>query len=284
MLAAIDTARQAARERAWALAGEHAPNAGASRAAPLVIDLDATLITAYSEKEHAAPTFKLGYGFTRCSRSSTMNRREPEMSTGILWPGNAGSNTAADHITLVKTVLGRLHPRSTPELYKLIPEHCWKNALDADGQPREGARERADDEAYVDDADPRGHRVEPYGPDVPRPPHALDPRATHQPRRLTPPDPDPRPTDRFPESADPADPAASLPDLNHLTDQFLVPLGAGCIATRCTVPSATPNSAGNSEVARSNRHPRDHVGPARGVVSAHRNTRKNRTLTGLPKA
>lgn len=188
------------------------------------------------------------------------------------------------HITLVKTVLGRLHPRSTPELYKLIPEHCWENALDADGQPREGARERADDEAYVDDADPRGHRVELYGPDVPRPPHALDPRATHQPRRLTPPDPDPRPTDRFPESADPADPAASLPDLNHLTDQFLVPLGAGCIATRCTVPSATPNSAGNSEVARSNRHPRDHVGPARGVVSAHRNTRKNRTLTGLPKA
>lgn len=30
---------------------------------PLVIDVDATLVTAHSEKEQAAPTFKRGYGF-----------------------------------------------------------------------------------------------------------------------------------------------------------------------------------------------------------------------------
>jgi hypothetical protein len=29
----------------------------------LVIDLDATLVTSHSEKEHAAPTFKRGFGF-----------------------------------------------------------------------------------------------------------------------------------------------------------------------------------------------------------------------------
>ena len=29
----------------------------------LVIDLDGTLITAHSDKEGAAPTFKMGYGF-----------------------------------------------------------------------------------------------------------------------------------------------------------------------------------------------------------------------------
>lgn len=38
---------------------------------PLIVDLDATLVTAHSEKEKAAPTFKRGVGFTRCARSST---------------------------------------------------------------------------------------------------------------------------------------------------------------------------------------------------------------------
>jgi len=34
-----------------------------------VIDLDATLVTAHSEKEGTAGTFKGGWGFTRCWRS-----------------------------------------------------------------------------------------------------------------------------------------------------------------------------------------------------------------------
>ena len=62
-LAAIDAARAAARARVWALAGEHAPDHDVDAAAPLVIDIDATLVTAHSEKEHAAPTFKRGFGF-----------------------------------------------------------------------------------------------------------------------------------------------------------------------------------------------------------------------------
>jgi len=70
-LAAVDTARATARARVWALAGQHAPDHAATAAAPLVIDLDATLVTAHSEKEHAAPTFKRGFGFHRCGRSST---------------------------------------------------------------------------------------------------------------------------------------------------------------------------------------------------------------------
>jgi hypothetical protein len=57
-LAAIDAARSAARARAWQLAGEHAPDRDIEAAKPLVIDVDATLVTAHSEKEHAAPTFK----------------------------------------------------------------------------------------------------------------------------------------------------------------------------------------------------------------------------------
>lgn len=54
-LAAINQARAAVRERVWKLAGEHAPDYQISADRPLVVDLDATLITSHSEKELAAP-------------------------------------------------------------------------------------------------------------------------------------------------------------------------------------------------------------------------------------
>ena len=56
-LAAINTARAAARARVWALAGVNAPDAGTGPDRPLIIDLDATLVTAHSDKESARPTF-----------------------------------------------------------------------------------------------------------------------------------------------------------------------------------------------------------------------------------
>ena len=62
-LAAISTARAAARSSAWSLAGEQAPDHETDASRPLVIDVDATLVTAHSEKEQAAPTFKRGFGF-----------------------------------------------------------------------------------------------------------------------------------------------------------------------------------------------------------------------------
>src|SRR6476646_10285942 len=58
-LKAIDTARA----KAWGLAGQHAPDHQRTVKDPLVIDLDATLVTAHSEKELAAATFKRGFGF-----------------------------------------------------------------------------------------------------------------------------------------------------------------------------------------------------------------------------
>jgi Transposase DDE domain group 1 len=61
-LKAVRSARAAARERAWALAGDAAP--GADRG-PVIVDLDATVVIAHSEKEHAAPTWKKTFGFTR---------------------------------------------------------------------------------------------------------------------------------------------------------------------------------------------------------------------------
>ena len=51
VLAAIDAARAQTRARAWRLAGRHAPDRDVDAARPLVIDVDATLVTAHSEKE-----------------------------------------------------------------------------------------------------------------------------------------------------------------------------------------------------------------------------------------
>ena len=96
MLAGIRAARAAARARAW----EHA---GAPRR--LILDLDATLLTAHSEKEGAAGNYKGGFGFhpLLCCEATT-----GEALAGILRPGNAGANTAADHITVLELALAQL--------------------------------------------------------------------------------------------------------------------------------------------------------------------------------
>jgi hypothetical protein len=70
-LKAIDAARAAARAAVWDLAGEHARDSGVDAAAPLVIDIDATLVTSHSEKEQAAPTFNRVFGTIRCAPFST---------------------------------------------------------------------------------------------------------------------------------------------------------------------------------------------------------------------
>ncbi len=179
-IAAISQARAAARAEAWRLAGEHAPDAAASAASPLIIDLDATLITAHSEKERAASTFKRGFGFhPLCAFLDHGQAGSGEALAIKLRPGNAGSNTAAGHIDVVKQALAQLPggnrqpgkkvliradgaggthefiawltgrrlaysvgftlPFDTPQLYRLIPEEVWMPAYDAEGQEREGA-------------------------------------------------------------------------------------------------------------------------------------------------
>jgi hypothetical protein len=108
-LKAIDAARAAARRRVWALAGEHAPDRGINADRPLIIDTDATLITAHSDKEHAAPTFKRGFGFHPLWAFLDHGAEgSGEPLTCLLRKGNAGSNTAADHITVVKAALAQL--------------------------------------------------------------------------------------------------------------------------------------------------------------------------------
>ena len=95
-LAAINAARAAARARVWELAGEHAPDHEVSAEQPLVVDIDATLVTSHSDKEAARPTFKRGFGhhpLWAFADHGAAGTGEP--LAVLLRPGNAGSNTAS---------------------------------------------------------------------------------------------------------------------------------------------------------------------------------------------
>ncbi len=78
LLDALGDAHARARARVWELVG--APER-------LTIDLDATLITAHSEKDQAAGTFKGGYGF---APMLAYGDETGEALAGELRPGNAG--------------------------------------------------------------------------------------------------------------------------------------------------------------------------------------------------
>ncbi len=109
VLAVIDTARAQARARVWGFAGDGAPDHGSDADQPLIVDLDATLVTSHSDKEQAAPTFKRGYGFhPLCAFVDHGAVGTGEPLAVLLRAGNAGSNTAADHITVTKAALAQL--------------------------------------------------------------------------------------------------------------------------------------------------------------------------------
>jgi hypothetical protein len=96
LLEALREAHGRARERFWELHG--AP-------ARLTIDIDATLITAHSEKEQAAGNYKGGYGFHPLHAYADQTR---EALGAMLRPGNAGANTAADHKTVLDLALAQI--------------------------------------------------------------------------------------------------------------------------------------------------------------------------------
>jgi hypothetical protein len=79
--------------------------AGKTLAGWLVIDMDATLVTAHSDKEGAAPTFKKGYGFHPLAAWLANTAESLAM---LLRPGNAGSNTVADHISVLSAALAQI--------------------------------------------------------------------------------------------------------------------------------------------------------------------------------
>ncbi len=92
----INTARAEARARVWA--------AGLAPT-KFTLDFDATLIDAHTEKEKATPTYKKGFGFHPLL---VFLDETKESLAGMLRPGRAGANTAADHVVLLNEALAQL--------------------------------------------------------------------------------------------------------------------------------------------------------------------------------
>ena len=168
-LAGLRAGRAHARAAAW--------RAGAYADGLLVVDVDGTLVDAHSDKQGAAGTYKGGFGFYPLVAYLDRGDGSGEALAGILRPGNAGSNTAADHIELVDLALAQLPraARTQPLLLRAdtggathalvdhlrergvrfsislpadervraavlaVPANAWTPAVDADGQPRAGA-------------------------------------------------------------------------------------------------------------------------------------------------
>lgn len=110
VLAALKRARAEARERAWLLRGEAGRpvptvRCGGVEVPGLVIDFDASLVTCHSEKQNTAPTFKHGFGYHPLL---VWLDNTSEALAGMLRPGNAGSNTAADHIRLTDEAFAQI--------------------------------------------------------------------------------------------------------------------------------------------------------------------------------
>jgi len=113
LLEQVRSARARARTRAFAL--------GARPAGPLLIDLDATLVTAHSDKEGTAGTYKGGFGFhPLLAYLDCPDRAAGGMAlAAVLRPGNAGANDARDHIAVLADALDQL-PRETAEAERIV--------------------------------------------------------------------------------------------------------------------------------------------------------------------
>jgi len=103
--------RNKVRERVWQLVEARHGRIPPSRTCygdlgeVIVIRIDASLVQSHSDKQHAAGNFKGGYGFhpltAWCDNTG-------ELLAIIARPGNAGSNTAADHIAIIDAAIAAI--------------------------------------------------------------------------------------------------------------------------------------------------------------------------------
>ncbi|MDG4750619.1 IS1380 family transposase [Micromonospora sp. WMMD718] len=201
-LVSLRMARARAREVAWAQMGETRDGIPAATAAGqpvpgLVLDLDASIVICHSEKESATRTWKKTFGYHPlfCFLDNTR-----EALSGLLREGRAGSNTTADHITVLNSALEQIpdaHRYGTEILIRCDSAGCtqgflahirslrehgintffsvgvaitepirdairaatgWIPAIDADGEPRDGAQVCEITGLVPDDGYPEGTR------------------------------------------------------------------------------------------------------------------------------
>jgi Transposase DDE domain group 1 len=169
-LARLRAARAHARGRAWAAGGDPGVEL-------LIIDADATLVTAHSDaKQGAAGTYKGSFGLHPLLAYLDRGQAPGEPLAGLLRPGNAPAGASDDLIELVDLALAQLPATShqpvlvrsdsagastrlawhlrdqgvgfslgmpidahVREAILAQPEQAWTPAVDADGQVRHGA-------------------------------------------------------------------------------------------------------------------------------------------------
>lgn len=114
-LARIATARAAHRRRIWSQLAARPHGfpwvevAGQVWDGWIVLDVDASLVESHSDKEGAAPTYKKHvYGLHPIIVSCANTR---EILSILLRPGNSGSNTVADHLTVLREAVAQLPAR-----------------------------------------------------------------------------------------------------------------------------------------------------------------------------
>lgn len=169
-LARLRLARAHARNRAWAAGADPELDA-------LIIDVDATLVTAHTDgKEGAAGTFKGTFGFHPLLAYLDRGQAPGEPLAGVLRPGNAAPGTTTDLIEVTELALAQLpQPDDRPilirsdsagassqfawhlrdrnvgftlgfqlddhvgEAIRAQPASAWRPAIQPDGRPRQGA-------------------------------------------------------------------------------------------------------------------------------------------------
>jgi Transposase DDE domain group 1 len=109
-LTRLRQARARARELAWAQLAETRgglpPSMAAGRPVPgLVLDVDASIVICHCDKQSATATWKKTFGYHPlfCFLDNTR-----EALAGLLREGRAGSNTTADHITVLDAALEQI--------------------------------------------------------------------------------------------------------------------------------------------------------------------------------
>jgi hypothetical protein len=177
-LPAIRSARAAARAAVWGRRRPLVGVPGRRDGGQVIIDIDATLVAAHSDKQRASPTYKKTFGFApMCAFVDHGEHGTGEVLTLDLRPGNAAPSNRADHIAAFDAALAQLpqiergqvlvradaggaskaflhHLADAGLEYSIgfaaqetvraaiqaIPEQAWRAALNGDGEPRDGAQ------------------------------------------------------------------------------------------------------------------------------------------------
>ena len=177
-VAAIRQARADARAVVWSRRRPLASTPGNRTGGQVTVDIDATLVTAHSDKEGAEPTFKRGFGFAPMCRFVDHGQHGTGEALALdLRPGKASPWNSADHIATLDAALAQLPEQERGQVLvradtgacsklflehitdrgleysigfqaqdtvkaavETIPEQAWRAALDGDGEARDGAQ------------------------------------------------------------------------------------------------------------------------------------------------